>query len=307
MIIETLLTSPTPDGQPSTARRWVSNGVRRRSSSSHFWKPTTFRNLQATGAAVINLTDDVLLFAQAVTLVCRSLSGSARPGRSRRGPRGRHAPGVRSKWSRSTTPRLAPASSPGWFTGASPRIARLQPGPARRARGRDSRDPDTPDLPGEIRRGLSAAADHRGQDRRPAGTGGDGAAEAAHPRKLTRSTAAMTRPVASSHRRSAGSAPFWHPRSARPSGPALRRNRCGGANAFGPPRGHSATSGSPPKALMPGERRSLPGDTWTRPESASGAHLRVTRSHSRPRRAWVRDPTGPSGRPGARGVVRPAR
>jgi hypothetical protein len=66
MIIETILTSLDPAGLPNFAPMGVEWG-----EESIVIKPfvdtATFRNLSATRAAVVNLSDDVLLFAQGAT------------------------------------------------------------------------------------------------------------------------------------------------------------------------------------------------------------------------------------------------
>lgn len=66
MIIESLLTSLDPAGTLNCAPMGVEWGDER-IVIKPFLETVTFHNLQATGAAVINLSDDVLLFAQAVT------------------------------------------------------------------------------------------------------------------------------------------------------------------------------------------------------------------------------------------------
>ena len=66
MIIETILTSLAADGTVNCAPMGVEWG-----DTEIVIKPfadtTTFRNLRATGTAVVNLTDDVMLFAQGAT------------------------------------------------------------------------------------------------------------------------------------------------------------------------------------------------------------------------------------------------
>ena len=63
MIIETIVTTAAPDGQVNFAPMGVEWG-----EESLVLKPfletTTFRNLTASRVAVVNLTDDVLLFAR---------------------------------------------------------------------------------------------------------------------------------------------------------------------------------------------------------------------------------------------------
>lgn len=63
MIVETIVTTLDPEGAINFAPMGVEWG-----EESIVLKPfletTTFRNLSASGAAVVNLTDDVMLFAQ---------------------------------------------------------------------------------------------------------------------------------------------------------------------------------------------------------------------------------------------------
>ena len=64
MIIETIVTSVAPDG----AINFAPMGVEWSESSlvlKPFLETTTFGNVSGSGAAVVNLTDDVMLFAQA--------------------------------------------------------------------------------------------------------------------------------------------------------------------------------------------------------------------------------------------------
>ena len=64
MIVETIVTTTAPDGTINFAPMGVEWG-----EESLVLKPfletVTFRNVRATGVAVVNLTDDVLLFARA--------------------------------------------------------------------------------------------------------------------------------------------------------------------------------------------------------------------------------------------------
>lgn len=66
MIIETILTTMDANGAVNCAPMGVEWGEET-IVIKPFLETVTFRNLQATRAAVINLTDDVMLFAQAVT------------------------------------------------------------------------------------------------------------------------------------------------------------------------------------------------------------------------------------------------
>jgi hypothetical protein len=63
MIIETILTTLDPEGRPNFAPMGVEWGEGT-IVVKPFLETTTFRNLQTTRAGVVNLTDDVLLFAQ---------------------------------------------------------------------------------------------------------------------------------------------------------------------------------------------------------------------------------------------------
>ena len=64
MIIETIVTSLAPDGQVNFAPMWVEWGEDALVLKP-FLETTTFRNLADSRAAVVNLTDDVMLFARA--------------------------------------------------------------------------------------------------------------------------------------------------------------------------------------------------------------------------------------------------
>src|SRR5918911_5311621 len=63
MIIESILTSQAPDGSVNFAPMGVEWGEET-IVLKPFLETTTFRNVSATRAAVVNLTDDVLLFAR---------------------------------------------------------------------------------------------------------------------------------------------------------------------------------------------------------------------------------------------------
>jgi hypothetical protein len=64
MILETILTTQDPAGAVNCAPMGVEWGDKE-IVIKPFLETTTFRNLRATGVAVVNLTDDVMLFAQA--------------------------------------------------------------------------------------------------------------------------------------------------------------------------------------------------------------------------------------------------
>ena len=64
MILETILTTQDPGGAVNCAPmgvEWSDEEI----VIKPFLETTTFRNLRATGVGVVNLTDDVMLFAQA--------------------------------------------------------------------------------------------------------------------------------------------------------------------------------------------------------------------------------------------------
>ena len=63
MIVETIVTSSDPDGVINFAPMGVEWGEET-IVLKPFLETTTFRNLSATGVAVVNLTDDAMLFAQ---------------------------------------------------------------------------------------------------------------------------------------------------------------------------------------------------------------------------------------------------
>jgi hypothetical protein len=63
VIIESILTTMAPDGAINFAPmgvEWGDDAI----VIKPFLETTTFRNVRASGAAVVNLTDDVMLFAQ---------------------------------------------------------------------------------------------------------------------------------------------------------------------------------------------------------------------------------------------------
>jgi hypothetical protein len=64
MIVETVTTTRNPDGTVNCAAMGVEWGEQE-IVIKPFAGTRTLRNLRATGAAVVNLTDDILLFAQA--------------------------------------------------------------------------------------------------------------------------------------------------------------------------------------------------------------------------------------------------
>jgi hypothetical protein len=64
LVIETVVTTLNPDGSVNCGAMGVEWGAER-IVIKPFQGTRTLRNLRATGAAVVNLTDDILLFSQA--------------------------------------------------------------------------------------------------------------------------------------------------------------------------------------------------------------------------------------------------
>jgi hypothetical protein len=76
MIIESILTTMDPSGVVNYAPMGVEWGEET-IVIKPFLETTTFRNLKATGVAVVNLTDDVMLFARGATGNVTLASGPA--------------------------------------------------------------------------------------------------------------------------------------------------------------------------------------------------------------------------------------
>ena len=104
MIVETVTTTINPDGTVNCAAMGVEWG-----DDAIVIKPyrgtRTLRNLEACGAAVVNLTDDILLFTEA------ALDDPHPPTRPAAAVEGAvtRARGARSRSRRSTRPARAPA------------------------------------------------------------------------------------------------------------------------------------------------------------------------------------------------------
>src|SRR5215213_3175305 len=92
-IIETVVTTINPDGSVNCGAMGVEWGARQ-IVIKPYRGTRTLRNLRATGAAVVNVTDDLLLFSQAAL-------GNPRPP-SRAPCWTMPAHGVRCAWRRST-------------------------------------------------------------------------------------------------------------------------------------------------------------------------------------------------------------
>ena len=83
MIIESIVTSMDEAGAVNFAPMGVEWGERV-IVLKPFLETTTFRNVRATGAAVVNLTDDILLFARSA-IASPQFACHGRPGSGARG------------------------------------------------------------------------------------------------------------------------------------------------------------------------------------------------------------------------------
>ena len=132
-----------PDGAVNFAPMGVEWGEDDASCSSRSSRPPPSATCAPAGVAVVNLTDDVMLFARARSpspqfpCVSRRRWCAASCWR-------RPAPGASWRWWRSTTRRPARGSRPGWCTGASAASSSVQPRAPRRARGGHPGDPHPP-------------------------------------------------------------------------------------------------------------------------------------------------------------------
>ena len=181
MIVETVTTTINPDGTVNCAAMGVEWG-----DDEIVIKPyrstRTLRNLQARGAAVVNLTDDILLFTQAAledphpptrpaAVVDGAVLADACSWREVRvdaidatGPRAR------------VTTRVV-------GRGHRARVRRLQPGVPCGPRGLDPRLARPPAAGGRDPRRAGAPGRRRRQDGRPARAGGDGLRPGARARR----------------------------------------------------------------------------------------------------------------------------
>ena len=138
-ILEAVVTTINPDGSINCAAMGVEWGEQR-IVIKPFRGTRTLRNLRATGVAVVNLTDDILLFSQAALGDPHPPTRPAAPSRARswrtraRGARcgveaiddGGSAPGSHGggrRWHRARVPRLQPRVPRG-PRGLDPRLAR---------------------------------------------------------------------------------------------------------------------------------------------------------------------------------------
>ena len=115
-----------------------------------FLETTTFRNLTGSRTAVVNLTDDVMLFARAA-ISSPSLSLGSRDASSAASCSRRPARGAR--WRSppmDATPPRSRIETPGRASRVSAGVPRVQPRPPRGPRGGDPGDPHPPD-PGRAR------------------------------------------------------------------------------------------------------------------------------------------------------------
>ena len=166
MILETVVTTINPDGSVNCGAMGVEWGEAR-IVIKPYRGTRTLRNLRATGAAVVNLTDDILLFSQAAlgdphppTRPATSVEGAVlddacswrevrvRGDRRQRRARRRHHGGRRG--------------------GTGPRVPRPQPGAPRGARGLDPRVARAPARRRRHPRRAEPPAAARRQDRRAA-------------------------------------------------------------------------------------------------------------------------------------------
>ncbi len=172
MIVETVTTTINPDGTVNCAAmgvEWGDDEI----VILPYRSTRTLRNLQARGAAVVNLTDDILLFTQAAledphppTRPAAVVDGAVladacswREVDGRRDRRDRTA-GTRDDARRRPRQRA--------------RVRRLQPGVPRGPRGVDPRLARPPAAGGRDPRRAGAPGRRGGQDGRPARAGGDG-------------------------------------------------------------------------------------------------------------------------------------
>ena len=116
VIIETIVTTMEPAGTINFAPMGVEWGEET-IVLKPFLETTTYRNVRATGVAVVNLTDDAMLFAQGA-ISSPQFPWVPRPWSAARCWR-RPARGGNSRSSRSTTRPRAPVSRRVWSTGGS--------------------------------------------------------------------------------------------------------------------------------------------------------------------------------------------
>ncbi len=172
MIVETVTTTINPDGTVNCAAMGVEWG-----DEEIVIKPyrstRTLRNLEARGAAVVNLTDDILLFTQA------ALEDPHPPTRPAAVVDGAVLADACS-WREVTVDAIDATGPRARVTtrvvgrGQRARVHRLQPGVPRGPRGLDPRLARPPAAGGRDPRRAGAPGRRRGQDGRPARAGGDG-------------------------------------------------------------------------------------------------------------------------------------
>ena len=244
MIIETIVTTMAADGAVNCAPmgvEWDPRRGRRDRPRSRSSRPPPTATSSATRAAVVNLIDDVRVFARAA-ISNPAYDDRAGAGRSAASSSPMPARGASSRCSRSTARRRARASRRGRCTAASRREfigfnrarhavleAAIYATRVHLLRAR---------LP---RQRARAAAGHRRQDRGPARARGDGPADGLHPpapssagsgRDATQRAAPTDASRRSrSLRRGAGAPALRRARSARRARPLVRRHRRRGTGA----------------------------------------------------------------------------
>ena len=174
MIVEGIITTRDAGGAVNFAPMGLEWGEERLVLKP-FLETTTFRNVTASGCAVFNLVDDVLLFAQA------AIGSPQFPWRPAERVAGAVLEAACSWYELEVeTRRRHPAPLPHRHAGrpsrARARVHRVQPGEARGARGGHPRHPG-PHAPGRTDKGgPRPARGPGGEDRRSPGTGSVGPA-----------------------------------------------------------------------------------------------------------------------------------
>ena len=139
-----------------------------------FLETSTFQNVSATRAAVVNLTDDAMLFAQG------AISSPQFPWLPAQVVQGAVLQAACS-WRElevltiDATPPRSRIEARVVHRGVNREFLGLQSGQARRAGSGHPRHPDPSPAGGADSRRVRPAPGHRGQDRRTPGAGGDGA------------------------------------------------------------------------------------------------------------------------------------
>ena len=200
VIVETIVTTVAEDGT-STARPWASSGARTRSCSNRSSRRRPTATFVATGAAVVNLTDDVRVFARAAIANPAVPDGAGRGGPRRRARRLLLVAGG-GACARSTARRRVRESTRRWCTAgraasSSASIGRATPCSKRRSTRRGCTCCRATFIDSELAR-LQVIVDKTAGAR---GTRGDGAAHRARPLRARRSRDTRHEPRAQAGRR----------------------------------------------------------------------------------------------------------